>query len=81
MPDFYETLRDRQMPMGIYAITASAQRMDSVMVEHRAIAEGVRSRNADQAASATAEHLTKTLAGLRLTSLNLTSVRSLERPG
>jgi DNA-binding GntR family transcriptional regulator len=78
---FYETLRDRQMRMGIYAITASAQRMDSVMVEHRAIAEGVRSRSADQAASATAEHLTKTLAALRLPSLNLSSVRSLERPG
>ena len=77
---FYETLRDRQMRMGIYAITASARRMDSVMVEHRAIAEGVRSRSADQAASATAEHLTKTLAALRLPSLNLTNVRSLERP-
>jgi DNA-binding GntR family transcriptional regulator len=81
LADFYETLRDRQMRMGIYAITASAQRMDSVMVEHRAIAEGVRSRNADQAAGATAEHLTKTLAALRLPSLHLSSVRSLERPG
>jgi DNA-binding GntR family transcriptional regulator len=80
LADFYETLRDRQMRMGIYAITASAQRMDNVMVEHRAIAEGVRSRDADQAAKATAEHLTKTLAALRMPSLNITSSRSFERP-
>jgi DNA-binding GntR family transcriptional regulator len=81
LADFYETLRDRQMRMGVYAITASAQRMDRVMIEHRAIAEGVRSRSADQAAGATAEHLAKTLAALRLPSLNLTSVRNLEGPG
>src|ERR1700689_4290055 len=62
LADFYETLRDRQMRMGIYAITASTQRMDGVMVEHRAIAAAVRSRSADQAARATAEHLAKTLA-------------------
>jgi DNA-binding GntR family transcriptional regulator len=80
LADFYETLRDRQMRMGIYAITASAQRMDNVMVEHRAITEGVRSRDADQAATATAEHLTKTLAALRLPSLNITGSRSFERP-
>lgn len=80
LADFYETLRDRQMRMGIYAITASAQRIDNVMVEHRAITEGVRSRDADQAATATAEHLTKTLAALRLPSLNITSARSFEGP-
>jgi DNA-binding GntR family transcriptional regulator len=81
LADFYETLRDRQMRMGIYAITASTQRMDNVMVEHRAITEGVRSRDADQAATATAEHLTKTLAALRLPSFNLTSARSFRGPG
>jgi DNA-binding GntR family transcriptional regulator len=81
LADFYETLRDRQMRMGVYAITASAQRMNGVMVEHRAIAEGVRSRNADEAASATAEHLTNTLAALRLPSLNLANVRNLVRSG
>ena len=43
LADFYESLRDRQMRMGIYAITASEQRMDNVLAEHRAIAEGVRS--------------------------------------
>jgi DNA-binding GntR family transcriptional regulator len=77
LADFYETLRDRQMRMGIYAITAS---MDGVMVEHRAIAAAVRSRSADQAARATAEHLAKTLAALRLPSLNPMHAMSLERP-
>ena len=80
LADFYETLRDRQMRMGIYAITASVQRMDGVMVEHRAIAAAIRSRSADQAARATAEHLAKTLAALRLPSLNPVHAMSLERP-
>jgi DNA-binding GntR family transcriptional regulator len=80
LADFYETLRDRQMRMGVYAITASVQRMDGVMVEHRAIAAAVRSRSADQAARATAEHLGKTLAALRLPSLNPMHAMSLERP-
>jgi DNA-binding GntR family transcriptional regulator len=78
LADFYETLRDRQIRMGIYAITASAQRMDGVMVEHQAIAEGVGSRNADRAAAATADHLTKTLAALSSPGLNLMRARSLE---
>jgi DNA-binding GntR family transcriptional regulator len=80
LADFYETLRDRQMRMGVYAISSSGQRMEGVMIEHRAIAEGVRSRDADQAAAAVAEHLTKTLAVLRLPNLNLGSARGLERP-
>jgi DNA-binding GntR family transcriptional regulator len=79
LADFYETLRDRQMRMGVYAITASAQRMDNVMVEHRAIAEGVRSRSPDQAAAAIAEHLAKTLGALRLPSLNVIGARNLEK--
>jgi DNA-binding GntR family transcriptional regulator len=79
LADFYESLRDRQMRMGIHAITAFEQRIDSVLVEHRAIAEGVRSGDADQAAAAMAQHLTKTLEVLRLPSLNVVGSRGLGR--
>jgi DNA-binding GntR family transcriptional regulator len=79
LADFYESLRDRQMRMGLHAIATSEQRIDSVLVEHRAIAEGVRSGDADQAAAAMAQHLTKTLAVLRLPSLNITGLRNLEK--
>ena len=64
------------MRMGVYAITASEQRIDSVLAGHRAIAEGVRSGHADQAAAAMTEHLTKTLAVLRLPRLNIEGTSS-----
>jgi DNA-binding GntR family transcriptional regulator len=70
LADFYESLRDRQMRMGIHAIATSGQRTASVLIEHRAIAEGVRSGDADQAAASMALHLRRTLAVLRLPSLN-----------
>jgi DNA-binding GntR family transcriptional regulator len=79
LADFYESLRDRQMRMGLHAIAASGQRMSSVLAEHRAIADGVRSADAGQATAAMAQHLMNTLAVLRLANLNITSVRSFER--
>ena len=79
LAEFYESLRDRQMRMGLHAIATSDQRRSSVLAEHRAIAEGVRSGDADQAAAAMAQHLSKTLAVLRLPSLNITGPRSFER--
>jgi len=79
LAEFYESLRDRQMRMGLHAIATSEQRRSSVLVEHRAIAEGVRTGDADQAAAAMAQHLAKTLAVLRLPSLNITGPRSFER--
>jgi DNA-binding GntR family transcriptional regulator len=69
LADFYESLRDRQMRMGIRAIATSEPRTGSVLVEHRAIAEGVRLGDAEGAAAAMAQHLAKTLAVLRLPSL------------
>jgi DNA-binding GntR family transcriptional regulator len=69
LADFYESLRDRQMRMGVRAIATSERRTGSVLVEHRAIAEGVRSGDAERAAAAMAQHLTTTLAVLRLPSL------------
>jgi DNA-binding FadR family transcriptional regulator len=67
------------MRMGLHAIAASEQRMDSVLAEHQAIAQGVRSGDADQAADPMAQHLTKTLAVLCLPRLNITGPRSFER--
>jgi DNA-binding GntR family transcriptional regulator len=79
LADFYESLRDRQMRMGIHAIATSGQRTASVLIEHRAIAEGVRSGDADQAAASMALHLTRTLAVLRSPSLNYPGVMTLEK--
>jgi DNA-binding GntR family transcriptional regulator len=70
LADFYESLRDRQTRMGLHAIATSERRIGAVLVEHRAIAEGVRSGDAEGAAAAMARHLTTTLAVLRLPSLN-----------
>ena len=66
LADFYETLRDRQMRMGVHAIATSERRVADVLVEHRAIQDGVRSGDAERAAAAVAQHLASTLAVLRL---------------
>ncbi len=63
---FYESLRDRQMRMGIHAIATSDQRIANVLTEHRAIVEGVRSADPESAAAAMTEHLARTLVVLRL---------------
>ena len=66
LADFYETLRDRQMRMGVRAIATSERRIADVLVEHRAIQDGVRSGDSERAAAAVAQHLASTLAVLRL---------------
>ena len=63
---FYESLRDRQMRMGIHAIATSERRVANVLTEHRAIVEGVRSGDPERAAAAMTEHLARTLVVLRL---------------
>lgn len=63
---FYESLRDRQVRMGVYALTTSARRIDEVLAEHGAIAEALRCGDAARAAEAMAVHLATTLAALRL---------------
>jgi DNA-binding GntR family transcriptional regulator len=64
--EFYESLRDRQLRMGLHAIAKSQARIESVLAEHGEIARAVRGAKADLAASAVAGHLAKTLAVLRL---------------
>jgi DNA-binding GntR family transcriptional regulator len=66
LADFYEGLRDRQLRMGVHAITISGGRGDGVLAEHAAIVEGIRCGQPEQAAAAVAEHLARTLVALRL---------------
>ena len=65
LADFYETLRDRQLRMGLQAIAESGKRTGSVLVEHRNIVEKLRSGDGEGAAVAMAEHLKQTLAALK----------------
>ena len=66
LANFYESLRDRQLRMGVHAISMSGGRAESVLAEHAAIVEGIRSGQPEQAAAAVAEHLAQTLVALRL---------------
>jgi DNA-binding GntR family transcriptional regulator len=62
---FYESLRDRQLRMGLQAIAASEQRTRAVLGEHTAIVDAVRSGNPKGAAAAMAAHLFNTLVTLQ----------------
>jgi DNA-binding GntR family transcriptional regulator len=63
---FYESLRDRQLRMGIHAIASSDQRIGEVLAEHTAIVAGLRSGDPERAAAAVAQHLSTTLTALQL---------------
>ena len=58
---FYESLRDRQLRMGLQAIAVSADRVGIVLSEHVAILNGIRSGDPEKAAAAMADHLSNTL--------------------
>jgi len=64
LAEFYESLRDRQLRMGVHALVASKERAGTVLAEHAAIVEAVRSKDPERAAAAAALHLGKTLAAL-----------------
>ena len=63
---FYESLRDRQLRMGVHALASSTGRSGDVLTEHQAIVDGIRAGNPDAAAAAVGRHLATTLAALRL---------------
>ena len=63
---FYESLRDRQIRMGMRAIAASEERSRIVLAEHTAIVDGVRSGDPERAGAALGAHLSGTLAALHL---------------
>ncbi|HTF52600.1 MAG TPA: GntR family transcriptional regulator [Pseudonocardia sp.] len=65
LSDFYESLRDRQLRMGLQAMVTDADRAEQVVTEHRAIVDGLRNLNQDDALLALHGHLDKTLSVLR----------------
>ena len=62
---FYESLRDRQLRMGLNAIAASEERTGNVLAEHAAIIKALRAADPERAAAAMARHLSNTLAALQ----------------
>ncbi|MGA4837355.1 GntR family transcriptional regulator [Streptomyces sp. G45] len=66
LADFYESLRDRQIRMGLRAVVGTADRARNVLAEHRAIVEAVRAGAADKAGQAVSTHLAGTLAALNV---------------
>lgn len=65
LADFYESLRDRQVRMGVQAVVTGANRAEQVLAEHEAIVEGLRDADPEKAVGALHEHLGATLAVLR----------------
>ncbi|MFH8223972.1 GntR family transcriptional regulator [Streptomyces sp. NPDC018057] len=63
---FYETLRERQVRMGLRAVANEQNRARTVLAEHAAIVAAVRSGDPEQAGQALAAHLTSTLTALHL---------------
>ena len=57
---FYETLRDRQVRMGLQAVAASHDRAQIVLGEHRAIVEALRDHGPNEVAEAVETHLQNT---------------------
>ncbi|WP_049569409.1 GntR family transcriptional regulator [Streptomyces sp. SBT349] len=63
---FYESLRDRQVRMGLRAVADDEARARAVLEEHAAIVEALRSGESERAVAATTDHLSATLAALDL---------------
>ena len=62
---FYESLRKRQVRMGIGAVTSTEDRARQVLKEHHAIDDAISISNCDAVGAAIAEHLMNTLGFLR----------------
>jgi DNA-binding GntR family transcriptional regulator len=75
---FYESLRDRQLRMGVHAVATSDQRSGDVLGEHRKIVDGIRKGDAEAASAAMGRHLATTLTALRMPIIRPVS-RSLQR--
>lgn len=64
LTDFYHSLRDRQMRMGIKIVTSDDARRARVVAEHRAIVDAIAEQDPAKAESAVAHHLHSTLAAM-----------------
>lgn len=58
--EFYDSLRDRQLRMGIRALLSSEERFQQVLREHRRIVTTIESGNKDEANEALRDHLGRT---------------------
>jgi len=65
MNDFYSSLRDRQMRMGVRIVMSDEARKKQVILEHRAIADAIAAGDAEAAVRAVREHLDTTLRSLK----------------
>ena len=66
LANFYSSLRDRQMRMIGESVIRDAQRMTTIMDEHRGIAEALRDGDVQRAREAVQNHLTSTVRALHL---------------
>lgn len=67
LTDFYESIRDRQVRMGLRAIAGTENRAQAVVDEHATIVKALRGENPiEDAAQALTAHLAVTLQALRL---------------
>ncbi|RYF49248.1 MAG: GntR family transcriptional regulator [Comamonadaceae bacterium] len=64
LTDFYRSLRDKQMRMGVRIISGDSARRIQVVTEHRAIADALAARDPERAVNAVRAHLTTTLASM-----------------
>jgi DNA-binding GntR family transcriptional regulator len=66
LAQFYESLRERQVRMGLRAVANAENRARMVLAEHSAIVTALRADDAAQAADAVATHLSSTLKALQV---------------
>lgn len=65
MHDFYRSLRDRQMRMGVRIMLSVEQRKKQVLIEHGAIVDALAASDTEAAIRAVHEHLDTTLCSLK----------------
>jgi DNA-binding GntR family transcriptional regulator len=74
---FYESLRERQVRMGLSALASSSSRTEMVLAEHRAIVDALRTGDPETAAASLEVHLASTLQTLnRLAGRDITAAPS-----
>lgn len=66
LAEFYESLRDRQVRMGLRAVANDENRARTVLAEHAAIVDALRSGDPAGAGDALTTHLSSTMAALHL---------------
>ncbi|MFD3702081.1 GntR family transcriptional regulator [Nocardia sp. NPDC058658] len=65
MHEFYRSLRDRQMRMGVRIVMADDHRKEQVLIEHRAIVDAIAASDTEAAVRAVREHLDTTLRSMK----------------